>query len=73
MDRTFDKSTLEKMNMDPKFGSNWIKNLDSVNSTEDIKLYATRNASIRTGREYIALPANKKLTQEERIIYNIIN
>ena len=44
-----------------------------MNSQEDIKIYATGNASIGTGKEYIALPANKKLTQEERIRYNITN
>ena len=73
MDRTFDKSTLEKMNTDPKYGRNWIKNLDNMNAQEDIKIYATGNASIHNGREYIALPANKKLTPEERIRYNITN
>jgi len=73
MDRIFDKHTLEKMNTDPKYGRNWIRNLNNMNSQEDIKIYATGNASIGTGKEYIALPANKKLTQEERIRYNITN
>jgi hypothetical protein len=71
-ERTFSKSTLEKMNYDHNYGSGWIKNLENIKTDEsNIKLYATGDSSISTGRIYIALSANKKLTQLDKQKYNI--
>lgn len=69
---TFSKSQLEKMNTDPKYGSNWIQNLNNINNNQFIKLYATGQSSISTGRVYIALPANMKLTDQDIVKYNIM-
>jgi len=72
-ERIFSKSTLEKMNYDRNYGSGWIKNLNNIKTDEvSIKLYATGESSISTGRIYIALPANKQLTQSDKQKYNII-
>lgn len=72
MDNIFSKSQLEKMNTDPKYGSNWIQNLNNVNDNQGVKLYATGQSSISTGRVYIALPANIKLTDQDILKYNIM-
>jgi len=72
MDNTFSKSQLEKMNTDPKYGSNWIQNLNNINNNQGVKLYATGQSSISTGRVYIALPANIKLTDQDILKYNIM-
>jgi len=70
--KIFSKSKLENMNIDPKYGSGWIKNLNNINNNENVKIYATNDSSISTGRKYVALPANKILTNELRIKYGII-
>lgn len=70
--KTFSKSQLEKMNTDPKYGSNWIQNFSNINNNQSIKLYATGQSSISTGRVYIALPANMKLTDQDIVKYNIM-
>jgi hypothetical protein len=70
--RTFYKSHLETLNIDRKYGSNWIQNLNNVNNNQDVKLYATGQSSISTGRVYIALPANMKLTDQDILKYNIM-
>jgi hypothetical protein len=68
------------MNYDKKyFSSPWIKNADYLNSNnldkldnnKLYKLYATKNASLSSGREYIALPADKILTNQDISKYNI--
>ena len=69
---TFSKSKLERMNIDPKYGSNWIQNLNNLNDNQAVKLYATGQSSISTGRVYIALPANMKLTDQDILKYNIM-
>jgi len=69
---TFSKSQLEKMNIDPKYESNWIQNLNNINDNQDVKLYATGQSSISTGRVYIALPSNIKLTDQDILKYNIM-
>ena len=69
---TFSKSQLERMNFDRKYGSNWIKNINNINNNQDVKLYATGQSSISTGRVYIALPANMKLTDQDILKYNIM-
>ena len=71
-DRTFSKSTLERMNYDRSYGNNWIQNLNNIDSNKDVKIYATGNSSISSGRIYIALPADKVLSREDYIKYNIM-
>ena len=70
--RTFSKSTLERMNYDRSYGNNWIQNLNNIDSNKDVKIYATGNSTISTGRIYIALPADKVLSREDYIKYNIM-
>lgn len=71
-DRIFSKSTLERMNYDRSYGNNWIQNLNNIDSNKDVKIYATGNSTISTGRIYIALPADKVLSREDYIKYNIM-
>ena len=73
MQKTFHKSSLQRMNRDPKYGYNWIKNLENVRSSEEIKLYPTGHVTKDAGRLYIAFPAKKILTEEETQFHNIIN
>ena len=73
----FTKSQLLNMNYDKKYSSSpWIKNADFSNShslddTKLYKLYATKNTSLSSGREYIAFPTNKNLTSADILKYNI--
>ena len=73
----FSKSQLLNMNYDKKYSSSpWIKNadfnnLDNLDNNKLYKLYATKNASLSSGREYIALPADKILTFRDISKYNI--
>jgi hypothetical protein len=66
------------MNYDMRFSSSpWIKIIESKNTDtykEDsdlYKLYPTNKYSISTGREYIALPADKILSFSDFSKYNI--
>ncbi len=71
---SYNINELHKMNYNSKYGSNWItidKNIS--NSSNEFKLYPTGYATISTGRTYIALPVNTKLTETDKIKYNIIN
>jgi len=69
----FTKSKLISMNNDRQYASfPWIKNIDNANDNKLYKIYATNNASISTGREYISLPADKVLTAEDYRKYNIM-
>ena len=45
---------------------------DNANKNDEFILYATGNASITSGREYISLPANKVISQQDKIKYNLI-
>jgi hypothetical protein len=58
------------MNLDPLFGSSWIKNVDKLDINKKYILYATGDADL-SGRKYIAVPANKNLTEEEKLVLNI--
>ena len=72
-DRTiFSKSKLQSMNYNSKYGSNWITNLNNINNNQGVKIYATGDYELSSGRVYIALPANKVLTYTEKKKYNII-
>jgi hypothetical protein len=70
--KIFSKFQLQYMNYNPKYGSNWISNLNNINNKQDAKLYATGDYDMSSGRVYIALPANKILTFEDKKKYNII-
>ncbi len=72
----FTKSQLNNMNYDTNFSSlPWIKIIENKNINRDdtdlYKLYPTNNFSISSGREYIALPADKILSQCDFFKYNI--
>ena len=45
---------------------------DNANKNDKFCLYPTGNASLGSGREYISLPANKILTHQDKIKYNLI-
>jgi ActR/RegA family two-component response regulator len=68
----FYKYQLVRLNSNPKYGYNWISNLENMRSNEKIKLYPTGYNSSTTGRVYIALPADKILSKEDIITYNIL-
>jgi hypothetical protein len=69
----FTKSQLNNMNYDPKYSSTgWITIIENQKDYYDLyKLYATNNSSISSGREYIALPADKVLSTNDYLKYNI--
>ena len=48
----------------------WIQNLENVDGK--IKLYATGDCTIATGRIYVALSANEKMTEELKRKHNIM-
>lgn len=64
----FSKAQLLKMNNGP-LGSNWIINIKNIQDNANI--YPTGDASL-SGRIYIALPADLKLTEELIEKYNIL-
>jgi hypothetical protein len=69
----YSQSQLLSMNQDTKYASSsWIKNINNLDSSKSYTLYATNNASISTGRQYIALPANHKLTNSDYILLIIL-
>jgi hypothetical protein len=70
-DRTFSKTELLELNRSSKYGYNWISNLENVNGGP-IRLYPTGDFKWTTGRIYIALPANKPLSNQDKVKYNII-
>ena len=66
----YSKAQLLSMNRDPKYASSpWIKNVDNLDPNKLYTLYATNNASLSSGRQYVAL---NKLTNYDYITYNII-
>lgn len=72
MEKVFSKDKLESMNIDKKYGSNWIKfSSDYNNCKQDYKLHATGDCSVSSGRIYLALPSNIKITEEIIKKYNL--
>ena len=65
---------LRSMNCDKKYSSSkWIKNAeDNLDDNKIYKLYATRDASLSSGRLHIALPSDKVLTTQDYERYNIM-
>ena len=71
---SYNINELNKMNYNSIYGSNWIKyDINTLNSNNRYTLYPTGDASINSGRIYIALPTTTKLTNIDKIKYNIIN
>jgi hypothetical protein len=68
----YSKSKLENMNYDRKYGSNWITNVNKIDDNQRYKLYATNDATISSGRKYVALPANKILSEGDYQKYNLM-
>lgn len=72
----FTKRELLNMNYNKKYSSSgFIKNIENNNCVDDnksFKLYATNKASLSSGREYIALPSDKILTNSDYLKYNIM-
>ena len=70
----FTKSQLNNMNYDMRFSSSpWITIIENkkIDNNNLYCLYPTNNNSISTGREYIALPADKILSSSDFSKYNI--
>ena len=68
----FSKAQLVSMNNDKKYSSfGWIKNINELDEKKFYKLYALKNSSLCNGRDYIALPADKILSERDYLDYNI--
>ena len=67
----FTKNNLDNMNKDYPW-NNSINTSKCEGKKQNYVLYATGNATISNGREYIALPADKVLTKEDKRKYNIL-
>lgn len=70
----FTTRQLKSMNNDKKYSSSkWIINAeDNLDDNKIYKLYATRDASLSSGRLHIALPSDKVLTPQDYVTYNIM-
>jgi hypothetical protein len=69
----FTKSQLNAMNYNRQYSSSrWINTDNSLDDNKLYKLYATGNATLASGREYIALPSDKILSDNDYVKYNII-
>lgn len=66
---SYNKFEIEQLNY--KYGGNWISNNNDKLKLK-LKLWATGDATLSSGRIYIALPADKILTPQEKLKYNII-
>jgi hypothetical protein len=69
--KTFSKSELIRLNSSSQYGFGWIKNLEKV-TCNTLKLYPTGDWNMSAGRLYIALPANKAITDDDIMRYNIL-
>jgi hypothetical protein len=49
----------------------WIQNVDSLKETQKFYLYPTGYCSLQ-GRDYVAVPVDKKLTNEDKRRLNIM-
>jgi hypothetical protein len=66
------KATLLQMNADPKLGLNWILNIEHIKDTEEANLHASWDASLHSGRFYVALPVGYVITAADRTKYNLM-
>lgn len=75
MSNTYYLYQLDRMNNDYEtYGSRWISNIHTLNENSNTKyrLYALGDCNL-SGRKYIALPANQKLSNHDIEKYNIID
>lgn len=69
----FTTSKLIHMNNDKKYSSTpWIKNINNLDDKKLYNIYPTNNASLNSGREYIAIPSDISLTSQDYNKYNIM-
>ena len=69
---SFSKQQLLNLNDDPKYGNNWISNInDNNNSDNKYKLYATGDSDLN-GRKYISLPENTVITNDVIKKFNLL-
>ena len=68
---TYTKARLLEMNADPTLGRNWIINIANIGKNELAKIYPSGNASLASGRIYVALPATLEITEEIELKYNL--
>ena len=72
MPPTYTKAQLMDMNNSPgNFGTNWIKNINTIKGNEVAHIYPTGDAS-SWGRMYVALPTTLKITNEIRNYWNLL-
>ena len=69
---TKEEITILNSNYPWNYSINTSQIKDNANKNDKFCLYPTGNASITSGREYISLPANKVLTPQDKIKYNLI-
>jgi len=71
--RVYSKQKLEYMNYDSKYGGPWITFANDVSKTNEYKLYATNQfCNLTSGREYIAIRADKVITKDDIIKYDLV-
>jgi hypothetical protein len=73
---SFSKQQLLNLNDDPKYGNNWISNINdniNINNNYDdkYKLYPTENSNL-SGRKYVALPENMVITNDVIKKFNLM-
>ena len=71
---SFSKQQLLNLNDDPKYGNNWISNINNnINNNYDdkYKLYPTGESDLN-GRKYIALPENMVITNDVIKKFNLL-
>ena len=64
-------SSLQNMNISPKYNPGWIENSKSLKSNEQYQLYPTKYASVANGRDYVALPLGTIITEQIKKKYNL--
>ena len=69
---TYSNNDIHSMNYDYKCGTNWIKKDSTLPNSNNYKLYPTGDATISSGRIYIALPSNTIIDEKIKQKYNII-
>jgi len=69
--RKYSSTELEIMNCNTKY-PNWIININELKKDEEYILIETGDYCFFSGRQYVAIPANKKLTKEDILKYNIM-
>jgi hypothetical protein len=69
----YSKSQLIKMNYDRNYSSSsWINNINSLDDKKLYNLHATTDASLSSGRKYVAIPSDIKLSAQDNNNYKIM-